>query len=318
MTEVVAPAVAHAALPTPRGLSRGAALRSVPTLQPDGQSKRTIIFLLSTNFAGSHYASLLLGSHSKIAHIGEAKRIRKSPGRKPVCNACGDAEHCRLFDGCSAENIDQLHARAFDNLGPAIEALVDTSKQPRWAERFLGLSDYQLRFIHLVRDPRALVRRWALGNPTFRRRLRKRLMFMRQEPRLAWRVALATQHKVYMYKWLAQNRSITRFLNENQLEHRVVTYQDLAKEPARELELLMEWLHFKFEPDQIDYWKFEHHGSQKTEYEWVKKGQARFFDARWRESLSPEVSSSVVRHPGVARYVASLGLRFTEDGLTQR
>jgi hypothetical protein len=283
----------------------------------EGLRKRTLIFVLSTNFAGSHYASLLLGSHSKLAHVGEAKRIRKNHSRKPVCNVCGDIDHCRLFTGCSADHVDQLFDRIFENLGPAVEGLVDNSKQPRWANLFLEQDRYDLRFVHLIRDPRALVRRWSLGNPTLRRKLRKRLLFMRQAPRFAWRVAFSRQPTMYLYKWLAQNQAITRFLAKNDLEHRVVTYEDLARNPARELEPLMKWLGHKFEPDQIEYWKFEHHGSQKLEYEWVKKEQVRFFDTRWREQLPPGVSAYVMEHRAVNRYVAQLGLRLTDDGLTR-
>src|SRR2546428_11097791 len=38
--------------------------------------KRTIIYILSTNYAGSHYLSLLLGSNSRSIHLGEIKRLR--------------------------------------------------------------------------------------------------------------------------------------------------------------------------------------------------------------------------------------------------
>ncbi len=277
--------------------------------------ERKVVFVLSTNFAGAHYASLLLGSHSKAAHLGETKRIRKTPGTKPICNACGDADHCPAYHGCDEANIDQMFGRVFANLGTTIEALVDCSKQPRWAERFVGRSPVALKFVHLVRDPRALVRRWAVHNQRTRRRLRKRLTLMRKAPSLALPVLVAPQNRMWMYKWLAQNRAITSFLARHRLDHQIVTYHDLARHPERELQRLMGWLELKYEPEQVDYWDFEHHGSQKIEYEWVKKEQARFLDARWKRFLDPVESRAIATHPRVVEYLRELRIEAGEDGL---
>ncbi len=287
--------------------------------------ERQVLFILSTNYAGSHYASLLLGSHSCAAHLGEAKRLRKPDRPKPVCSACGDAE-CALFRGVTHENLDRLYQQVFENVGPGITLLVDNSKQPRWARRFLGRTPgtpgapgtpYRLRFLHLIRDPRALVRRWTLDHPTFGLRLDERLRLARKAPGLALPVLLSPQRRVWVYKWLAQNQAITRFLRENRLDHRVLTYRDLALETERELRRLDEWLGLPFEPGQIEYWRFPHHGSQKAAYEWVKQRPERFLDTRWREFLSPAESDAIRRSPRIAAYLAELGLVFAEDGLTR-
>ena len=39
--------------------------------------RKTIVYILSTNYAGSHYLSLLLGSNSRAKHLGEVKMLRK-------------------------------------------------------------------------------------------------------------------------------------------------------------------------------------------------------------------------------------------------
>lgn len=278
--------------------------------------ERQVLFILSTNYAGSHYASLLLGSHTCAAHLGEAKRLRKPDRPKPVCSACGDAA-CVLFRGVTHENLDRLYQQVFENAGPGITLLVDNSKQPRWARRFLGHTPYRLRFLHLIRDPRALVRRWTLDHPSFALRLDERLRLARKAPGLALPVLLAPQRRVWVYKWLAQNRAITRFLRENRLDHRVVSYRDLALETERELRRLDEWLGLPFEPGQIEYWRFPHHGSQKAAYEWVKQRPERFLDTRWREFLGPAESEAIRRSRRIGAYLAELGFVFAEDGLSR-
>ena len=36
---------------------------------------RGLVYLLSSNFSGSHFLSLMLGSHSRFVHLGELKNL---------------------------------------------------------------------------------------------------------------------------------------------------------------------------------------------------------------------------------------------------
>lgn len=39
--------------------------------------KKQIVYILSTNYAGSHFLALMLASHSRCASVGEVHQLRK-------------------------------------------------------------------------------------------------------------------------------------------------------------------------------------------------------------------------------------------------
>src|SRR5262245_3472783 len=123
---------------------------------------KTVAFILSTNYSGSHYASLMIGSHSKAAHVGEVCHLRKEKVTKPICARCGTAGECELFRGIGPGTIDQAFELLFARIPEEKSLIVDNSKKTFWAERFLAHPGFRKKILHLIRDPRALVRRWDL------------------------------------------------------------------------------------------------------------------------------------------------------------
>ena len=120
--------------------------------------KRKLVFILSSNYSGSHYLSLLLGSHSKAMHLGETKNLIKEGVN---CYKCGVLNGCHLFKGIQELTTDDLYPTLFNRAGEPINLLFDTSKKIEWAIKFIkNQADYEIKVIHLVRDPRALMRRW--------------------------------------------------------------------------------------------------------------------------------------------------------------
>jgi ABC-type Fe3+ transport system substrate-binding protein len=71
-----------------------------------------------------------------------------------------------------------------------------------------------------------------------------------------------------------------------------------------------------YEPAQIEYWNAEHHGTQKTRYDWVKEQKVQYIDLRWKEFLTPETQKRIAGDPLVNSYLAEQGLQLTADGLT--
>lgn len=275
---------------------------------------RTVAYILSTNYAGSHFCSLLVGSHSQALHIGEVKRLRKDVQKKHICTLCGD-EPCPVFRGIDAKNVDGLYERIAANTEDRHSLYVDASKKLEWAKRFLHRTDLRRIYIHLIRDPRSLVRRWELGCNTPERAREQKWMLIRKSPKLFFRLAAARPRSVYLHKWFHQNRNITSFIRRHKLEHIVVTYRDLAVNTVKSLERLMPALQLTVEPGQEAYWEHEHHGSQKRQYEWVKEKGANFFDTRWREVLSETEQKDIQHHPAINRYLQSIGVSFDDDGL---
>jgi hypothetical protein len=286
-----------------------------------GEIRRGVVTILGLGYSGSHYLSLLLGSHSKTVHIGEALFLAR-PHRLAtdivVCAACGGGERCPLLQGIGPHNIDDLYRIIFSRVDPSVRFLIDTSKRLSWASRFTRHHEYAMKYLHLIRDPMALIRRWGLDRMTRKQLFHIRWKVMRALPRLAGMLALSPMSDVYLYYWLIQNKDTTQFIKKNNLDAAVVTYRDLARDPAGELTRLMSWLGLAYEPTQLEYWNITHHGTQKSGYEWIKKEKKQdYIDLRWQTELPQEMIRRVVDNPMVNAYLTELGLAFVPDGLTR-
>src|SRR5207249_5901621 len=100
----------------------GRAWITVRRERTDSAMKKTVVYILSTPYAGSHFLSLQLGSHSKTMHVGELKILRKGPPKE-------NQRECRfelgeVFQGIGPENIDQVYDIIFSRIDPGIEALI--------------------------------------------------------------------------------------------------------------------------------------------------------------------------------------------------
>jgi hypothetical protein len=83
------------------------------------------------------------------------------------------------------------------------------------------------------------------------------------------------------------------FIKRNKLDSFVLTYHDLTKKTEQKVEEMMSWVGVEYEPTQLEYWNFEHHGTQKHEYQWIKKEKTRHFDLRWKSFLSEDVQNGI-------------------------
>jgi hypothetical protein len=276
--------------------------------------KRTVAYILSTPYAGSHYLSLMLGSHTKAIHLGEVHHLltaERGEQSKEVQFSNG-----KIFDGIGPDNIASLYDTIASRVEPAPQLLVDNSKKIRWAERFADRQDFHRKYVHLIRDPRALIRRYGL-NSTFRKVLRHRWRLFRALPAVRSRIFWIPEASVWGYYWLWQNIRISQFLARHQGEAMVVTYRDLARQPAVEVARLMEWAGLEFEPAQLEYWRCEHIGTEKKSYDWIKEKQTTYFDLRWQQDLPLELQRTVSTDKLVLQYLDSIGLRMVDDGLTR-
>lgn len=285
--------------------------------------KKTIVYILSTPYAGSHFLSLMLGSNSRSMHIGEVNQLARADlaARRDRCHICGDKD-CPVLSGLGPDSIDKVYDIIFGRIDPKVDVLVDNSKPARgWADRFLDDTRYDRKYVHLIRDPRALIRRWIMRNtPSKQRKDRWKTMWkvIRSHPTLATSKLFSDQNFVYLYQWLVQNERITRMIQRHKFDATVVTYRDLAKETPTEMKRLTEWVGLTYEPAQLEYWNFQHHGSQKPEYEWVKEAKTtKHFDTRWKSFLKPEAAGQIANHPEVNAYLSSLGIKFNDEGLTR-
>ena len=275
---------------------------------------KRVVCILSSNYSGSHYLSLVLGSHSQAIHLGEVKNYVKDEPR--ACYACGDVESCELFAGIGAVPKREIYDLLFQRAGEGVGCLVDNSKKPFWFEEMVGLPGIELKVVHLVRDPRALMRRWLVTYDSRRLELQQRwrqFRYWHGKPEILFsRSMLST----YIHKWVWQNRDIRQFIARHGLDHSTLLYRELAQTPAQAVAPIVTWLGLEFEPAQIEYWNFPHHGTQKEEYEWVKReGVTGYVDLRWQEFLAAEEQAAITGHPVLGDFLDSLGLQFGPDGL---
>ena len=281
--------------------------------------KKTIVYILSTDYAGSHYVSLVLGSNSRTMHLGEVKRLKKPLGKQGViCTACRDKAPCPVMSGIGPDNLPSIYDIIFSRIDPRKEALIDASKTIHgWADLFLANETYQRKYVHLIRDPRALVRRYLLTN-SLNRQLERRWELFKRRQAFGLRVPFSPDAgEVAMYFWLAENQQITEFIRANHLEAALVTYEDFARDTPRELRRIMGWMGLEYEPAQLEYWNVEHHGTQKSRYNWVKEQKTQYFDLRWKEFLPPDTQARIAQNPLIGRYLSEQGLQLAEDGLTR-
>ena len=274
---------------------------------------KKIVYILSTNYAGSHLLSLCVGGHTRFQHIGEVKGLRSNkhhPGRQ-YCGICDGHENCPVLKGITQKNFENIYEIIFANVGPGVHGLVDTSKKTYWAQRFLNDKRYEKKFVFLVRDPRALVRRWLIDEKL--NRFRERLKLLKYSPRNFKKGFSGDSVDTYTGKWLQQNWKIYDFIKKNNLDFYILSYHDLVTRESEILPSLMEWLGEKYEPGQEEYWNFTHHGSLKQQY---KDKKSKSLDCRWQDYLSKRQQEKISQDHDVQTFLECCNLSMNDDGLT--
>jgi len=281
---------------------------------------RQIVYVMATNYSGSHMLAHQLGSHSRMNTVGELLRRRRAR-YGDMCYRCGSDEDCQIYRGVKDLRISKYYDKIFENqtaCDDRVETIIDNSKKVRWARLFLRKKEYSKKFIHLIRDPRALVRRWILSFNTRKSKRKLRIKTARHCPRNFFDVLFGSESNVYIWYWLFRNRQISDFIRKNGLESTIVTYNDLVSAPERSLAELTEWIGYDYEPGQHEYWNFEHHGTVKTSYLNAPAGGRISADQRWKEYLDAETQKMIFEHPHIRSYIEQLGLGFDVDkGLTR-
>jgi hypothetical protein len=277
--------------------------------------RKKLVFILSSNYSGSHFLSLLLGSHSKALHLGETKNLIKEGIN---CYKCGVLNDCHLFKGIQELTTNELYPTLFNRAGEQINLLIDTSKKTEWAIKFINnQADYDIKVIHLMRDPRALMRRWKNKYTSLLSQLNQRRKMLKVFPEKTLKLIFSSQNNIYLFKWLNQNQEIIDFTKQYSLDTKTITYHDLTLNPEKELSKLMSWLDTNYEASQLKYWEFEHHGTQKRQYDWVKKQQTTsHVDLRWKEELTPNQSETVFNSSEFNTFIESQNLAQIENGLS--
>lgn len=257
----------------------------------------TVLFILSSNYSGSTWLALVLGSHSQTLYAGE---LNKMFHEEPMpCRRCEERQKpCPIFHDAAQLKSRNIHAAVLERTGKSV--LVDNSKTISWSKKFMAEERFERRYLHLIRDPRAL----------------------------AYSLQMRNRKPDYL-DWMEKNYEIRNFLHENRLEHRLVTYNEAAVRTDITLRELCAWLGLAYEPAQKEYWNFEHHGPGRngataafleqyvpSEAEfYAARKRTHFHDLRWQENLDQEVRREIEHDPQMKLLLKDFGLAFSETGM---
>jgi hypothetical protein len=257
----------------------------------------TVVFILSSTRSGSTWLALMLGSHSRACYAGELSKMFSS--RRAACALCEErGVHCPVFDDAVAVGSKRIHQRALERTAKSI--LIDNSKSLAWAERHLAGDALQRKYVHLLRDPRAVVHAWQTHG-----------------------------RAKGIEDWVQENDAIGSYIADHRLDHHVVTYDQLAAATGATLRPLCSWLGLDYEAGQVEYWRFEHHGAGRNgataaflesyvapDREFYAANRRRpFRDRRWREQLDAQTRASIEQNERLGDFLASYGLRLDGRGL---
>ena len=276
---------------------------------------KQIVYILSTNYAGSHFLALQLGSHRRCASIGELHHFRRKNSPHRACFMCDSDDVCPVFSGVKDKPVRKFYDAIFSNLAAYdsnISTVIDNSKKVRWARRFLKPDGYTRKYIHLIRDPRALVRRWMMSfdEPT---KKKMRIKTARRCWRHGWDILAGDEPNVYIWDWLYENQQITNFIKKNNLDVKIITYHDLVFRTDEVLADLMTWLGYDYEANQKNYWDFVHHSSVKSSYMQPPTDTEKIFDQRWKTFLSKDVKDRISEYSYIHSYLDEQRIVFDRD-----
>jgi hypothetical protein len=241
-------------------------------------TKRAVIFVLSESRSGSTWFSYVLGSLPGVAHLGEYLRPFTRPGHVAcrLCEARGKSE-CEILHGIENVPASQAYDFAFERFGRPI--LSDASKTLEWTERFLGQDRFEVKTVHLLRDPRG----WYASET-------------RRGP---------IPIEAAVERWVETNRQIADFVASHKIPCFRAIYDDLTARPDGSFPPLCQFVGTRYESGALEYWNYEHHGlggngaafNVLGKYEGARvttgddafykaNAQKRFSDTRWRTQLS--------------------------------
>lgn len=280
-----------------------------------------VVFVLSGNYAGSHLLASLLGAHGACADIGELRNLPRFRRRTGGNDSGTESAYpdSALFAGLESLPVADWHATVLARLQAEdrrLQVLVDNSKRIDWVRRLSREADLDVRCVHLLRDPRALVRRWRSMAATRAARRRNRWREIRRQWRRAGWLLRASEVEVLALRWLRENRAISDLLAGPLASAPVVTYEELVGAPEQTLRSLMPALGLDYEPGQLDPARIRSHGTRKTDWSQVS-GTLRP-DLRWQQDLTAAEAEAVVALAPLDEYLAGLGYGFGPDGLQAR
>jgi hypothetical protein len=286
-------------------------------------SRARVIVIVALPHSGSHLLSQLLGAHDRCLSIGELHNYEKHTDRLRTGsdNIISGYGEDALFSGLSKLPVNDWHVEILKRAGadyPLVTTLVDNSKRVGWCASLIRNPSLDVHPVHLIRDPRALLRYWLLSYDRPKKIRRQRIRHARMRPFQAPMLLSCSPRELYVRKWLIRNEQATALLRDSGHSANVVSYHDLATRPESVLRSLMPRLGLDYQAGQLKYGEATQHGTLKRDYQEASTSSAIRLDVRWQTDLSAADIRAVTEDDRVRAYLSSLDLDLSEDGLTAR
>jgi hypothetical protein len=256
----------------------------------------TVAFILCSTRSGSTWLALMLGSNPRAQYLGELNHMFRADPEG--CSLCTErSQWCPVFHDVERLLPRDVHAALFERTGK--DLLVDNSKSLSWARKTLDTA-IEKKYVHLLRDPRAVVYSWQRRGRT-----------------------------KGLEQWIDENYEIRSFLRGNALDHRVVTYNELAEQTDETMVGLCAWLGLGYEPEQKSYWEVEHHGAGRNgatasflndyvasdDAFYAEHRRMSFHDRRWQTELDAATQQAISADARLQTFLADFGFTLIPDGL---
>ena len=266
-----------------------------------------VVFTLSETRSGSTWLSYVLGTHPEGFHLGEFYRPFTMAGHSicRLCEARGLAQ-CEILHGLERLDPAQAFEQAFARSGANL--LSDCSKQIDWCNRVLPARSFDVRFIHLVRDPRG----WFFSEQ------RRNPMSLEQG----------------VERWSSHFHATQAYLQQIGQPHLVLSYDELCLDPTQGLKKLSAFLGVRYGIEHYETWTKAHHGlggngaaynnlagiapeavnsADPTFY--AERRETVFYDQRWLQSAFADELKGVTTDPRARSIMNASG--FSMEQITQ-
>jgi hypothetical protein len=192
--------------------------------------------------------------------------------------------------------------------------LVDNSKILEWVGRFLGPAprDYDIRLIHVIRDPRGWYSSERRRTPGY--------------------------YKDLIPRWYDTNIRIREFVEKSGHPYITVFYDEIATNPISEFRNIFNFCGIKFHLSSLKYWRFPHHGfaangatspvlaDERFKYRpahfltgddafYKLNNRKLFVDARWKRDLNDQEVHGITNDPAAIALLSTYNRTLAADGI---
>jgi hypothetical protein len=236
-----------------------------------------LLYVVGVAQCGSTLLGRLLDMHPQVVCVGEMLRmdraleanlpcgcgvpIRECPFWQPLLGLVEGSTRDLDFQSYKPELYQRIAARRGKDL------IVDLSKSRVWRLTRRWRRD-DVGYIFMVRDSRGVMGSAARRGRDIERMLRR--------------------HKKWMNRYL-------RFVEEKGGRGLIVRYEDLCRDPAKEVRRVCAFLGLDFHPRMLRPADAAHHFVHSSASPYLKGTNEIRLDERWREDLTPEQVDNVER-----------------------